>query len=151
MKPPLRSRTDVKAMVKAMRDGVIDVIATDHAPHTPYEKDVEFEQAPFGIIGLESAVSLILDRFVHNQTITLTQFIEMISTNPARILGLKNKGRIAIGADADLTLLDLNRDAVVDVHSFESKSRNCPFHGWKLKGCPAKTIVNGNVVYAFKL
>jgi len=151
MKPPLRSRTDVKAMVKAMRDGVIDVIATDHAPHTPDEKDVEFDQAPFGIIGLESAVSLILDRFVHTKTITLTHFIEMISTNPARILGLNNKGRIAIGADADLTLLDLNRDVVVDVDSFESKSRNCPFHGWKLRGYPVKTIVSGNVVYPFKL
>ncbi len=149
MKPPLRSRSDVKAMVKAMRDGIIDVIATDHAPHTPDEKAVEFDQAPFGVIGMETAVSLILDRFVHTQTITLSRFIEMISLNPARILGLKNKGRIAAGTDGDLTLLDLNKDIIVDVNTFESKSRNCPFDKWKLRGCPVKTIVKGNVVYPF--
>lgn len=149
MNPPLRSRSDVKAMVKAMRDGIIDVIATDHAPHTPDEKAVEFDQAPFGVIGMETAVSLILDRFVHTQTITLSRFIEMISLNPARILGLKNKGRIAAGTDGDLTLLDLNKDIIVDVNTFESKSRNCPFAGWKLRGCPVKTIVKGNVVYPF--
>lgn len=149
MNPPLRSRSDVKAMVKAMRDGIIDVIATDHAPHTPDEKAVEFDQAPFGVIGMETAVSLILDRFVHTQTITLSRFIEMISLNPARILGLKNKGRIAAGTDGDLTLLDLNKDIIVDVNTFESKSRNCPFDGWKLRGCPVKTIVKGNVVYPF--
>lgn len=149
MKPPLRSRSDVKAMVRAMRDGVIDVIATDHAPHTPDEKAVEFDKAPFGVIGTETAVSLILDRFVHTQTITLSRFIEMISLNPARILGLKNKGRIATGTDGDLTLLDLNKDTIVDVNTFESKSRNCPFNGWELKGCPVKTIVRGNIVYPF--
>lgn len=149
MKPPLRSRSDVKAMVKAMRDGTIDVIVTDHAPHTPDEKTVEFDRAPFGVIGMETAVSLILDRFIHTQIITLSRFIEMISLNPARILGLDNKGRIASGMDGDLTLLDLNKDTVVDVNTFESKSRNCPFDGWKLRGCPVKTIVRGNVVYPF--
>lgn len=149
MKPPLRSRADMKAMVKAMREGIIDVIATDHAPHTPDEKAVEFDQAPFGIIGLETAVSLILDRLVHTKTITLFRFIEMISTNPARILGLKNKGTITIGSDADLTLLDLHKDVVVDVDTFESKSRNCPFQGWKLKGCPVLAMVNGRVAYPF--
>ncbi len=149
MKPPLRSRSDVKAMIKAMRDGTIDVIATDHAPHTPDEKAVEFDQAPFGVIGMETAVSLILDRFIHTQMITLSRFIEMISLNPARILGLDSKGRIAPGMDGDLTLLDLNKDTVVDVNTFESKSRNCPFDGWKLRGCPVKTIVRGNIVYPF--
>lgn len=149
MNPPLRSRSDVKAMVKAMRDGTIDVIATDHAPHTPDEKAVEIDRAPFGVIGMETAVSLILDRFIHTQMITLSRFIEMISLNPARILGLDSKGRIASGMDGDLTLLDLNKDTVVDVNTFESKSRNCPFDGWKLRGCPVKTIVRGNVVYPF--
>lgn len=149
MNPPLRSRSDVKAMVNAMRDGVIDVIATDHAPHTPDDKAVKFDRAPFGVIGMETAVSLILDRFVHTQKITLSRFIEMISLNPARILGLNNKGKINSGMDGDLTLLDLNKDIVVDVNTFESKSRNCPFNGWKLRGCPVKTIVNGNVVYPF--
>jgi dihydroorotase len=149
MNPPLRSRSDVKAMVEAMREGVIDVIATDHAPHTPDDKAVEFDRAPFGVIGMETAVSLILDRFVHPQVITLSRFIEMISLNPARILGLNSKGKIAPGMDGDLTLLDLDKDTVVDVYAFESKSRNCPFDGWKLKGCPVKTIVHGNVVYPF--
>jgi dihydroorotase len=149
MKPPLRSRSDVRAMVKAMRDGTIDVIATDHAPHTPDEKAVEFDRAPFGVIGMETAVPLILDRFVRTQIITLSRFIEMISLNPARILGLPNKGRIATGMDGDLTLLDLNRVTVVDVNTFESKSRNCPFDGWELKGCPVITIVKGKMVYPF--
>lgn len=149
MNPPLRSRSDVKAMVKAMRDGTIDVIATDHAPHAPDEKAVEIDRAPFGVIGMETAVSLILDRFIHTQMITLSRFIEMISLNPARILGLDSKGRIASGMDGDLTLLDLNKDTVVDVNTFESKSRNCPFDGWKLRGCPVKTIVRGNIVYPF--
>lgn len=149
MNPPLRSRSDIRAMVKALKDGTIDVIATDHAPHTPDEKAVEFDRAPFGVIGMETAVSLILDRFVHTQIITLSRFIAMISLNPARILGLRNKGRIAPGMDGDLTLLDLNRVTVVDANGFESKSRNCPFDGWKLRGCPVKTIVKGNIVYPF--
>ena len=149
MNPPLRSRSDVKAMVKALKDGTIDVIATDHAPHTPDEKAVEFDRAPFGVIGMETAVPLILDRFVQTQIITLSRFIAMISLNPARILGLRNKGRIAPGMDGDLTLLDLNRVTIVDVNTFESKSRNCPFDGWELRGCPVKTIVKGNIVYAF--
>ncbi len=149
MNPPLRSRSDVKAMVKALKDGTIDVIATDHAPHTPDEKAVEFDRAPFGVIGMETAVPLILDRFVHTQIITLSRFIAMISLNPARILGLRNKGRIAPGMDGDLTLLDLNRITIIDVDSFESKSRNCPFDGWELRGCPVTTIVKGNIVYAF--
>jgi len=149
MNPPLRSRSDVKAMVQAMRDGIIDVIATDHAPHTLDDKAVEFDRAPFGVIGMETAVSLILDRFVHPEIITLSRFIEMISLNPARILGLNSKGKIVPGMDGDLTLLDLNKDTVVDVNTFESKSRNCPFDGWKLKGCAVKTIVHGNIVYPF--
>jgi dihydroorotase len=149
MNPPLRSRSDVKAMIQAMRDGIIDVIATDHAPHSPDDKAVDFVRAPFGVIGMEPAVSLILDRFVHPQAITLSRFIEMISLNPARILGLYGKGRIAPGMDGDLTLLDLNKLTVVDVKNFESKSRNCPFNGWELKGCPVYTIVHGNIVYPF--
>lgn len=149
MKPPLRTRSDVKAMVKAMRDDIIDVIATDHAPHTPDEKAVEFDRAPFGVIGMETAVSLILDRFVHTRTITLLRFIEMISLNPARILRLHSKGRIAPGMDADLTILDLNKVITVDINTFESKSQNCPFDGWELEGCPVKTIVKGNIVYPF--
>jgi dihydroorotase len=150
MNPPLRSEDDVKAMIKALQDDVIDVLATDHAPHTKEDKDVDFDRAPFGINGLETAVSLLLDRFVSTGIISLSSFIRKISTNPAQILGLENKGKIDIGTDADLTVLNLNRDIVVDVNSFESKSKNSPFHGWKLKGCPEMTIVQGKVVFPFE-
>jgi dihydroorotase len=147
--PPLRSQDDIKALFEAVKDGVVDVFATDHAPHTIEEKDVEFDRAPFGIDGLETAVSLILDKLVSKNIISLSRFIEMFSTKPAQILGLKDKGRIAAGADADLTILNLHKEVVVDVAKFVSKSRNNPFHGWKLKGSPTMTIIAGNVVYPF--
>jgi dihydroorotase len=149
MNPPLRSKEDVQALREAVKEGVVDVIATDHAPHAPDEKDVEFDKAPFGINGLETAVSLILDRLVNKNIISLKRFIEMISTNPAKILGLKNKGRIGIGADADLTILNLYQEIKVDVDNFKSKSRNNPFHNWKLKGAPAITVVGGKKVFPF--
>ncbi len=149
MNPPLRSKEDVQALREAIKEGVVDVIATDHAPHAPDEKDVEFDKAPFGINGLETAVSLILDRLVNKNIISLKRFIEMISTNPAKILRLKNKGRISSGADADLTILNLYRETIVDINSFKSKSQNNPFHNWKLKGAPAITIVGGKKVYPF--
>jgi len=148
MNPPLRSKEDVQALREAIKEGIVDVIATDHAPHTPDEKDVEFEKAPFGINGLETAVSLILDRLVNKDVISLKKFIEMISTSPARILSLENKGKISPGADADLTILNLYQEIVVDIDKFKSKSRNNPFHGWKLKGAPAMTIVGGKIVYS---
>jgi dihydroorotase len=148
MNPPLRSKEDVQALREAIKEGIVDVIATDHAPHTPDEKDVEFEKAPFGINGLETAVSLILDRLVNKDVISLKKFIEMISTTPARILSLENKGKISPGADADLTILNLYQEIVVDVDKFKSKSRNSPFHGWRLKGAPAMTIVGGKIVYS---
>jgi len=145
--PPLRSTEDVQALLEAIREGHIDAFATDHAPHTPDEKDVEIDQAPFGINGLETAVSLLLDKLVNKNILALEKFIAMISTNPARILGLENKGKISIGADADLTILKLHQEVVVDKNQFRSKSRNNPFHGWKLKGAPAMTIVAGKIVY----
>lgn len=145
--PPLRSDEHRQALLEGLKDGTIDVIATDHAPHTPEEKDVEFDLAPFGLIGLETAVSLMLDRFVHKNVISLERLIDLMSCRPARLLGLKNKGRIAPGADADLTILNLRQEVVIDVHRFASKSRNCPFHGWKLKGAVALTIVGGKIVY----
>ncbi len=147
--PPIRSNNDSKALIEAVKNGIIDVFVTDHAPHTPDEKAVEFNEAPFGINGLETAVSLILDRLVNKKIISLEKFIEMISLKPAHILGLENKGKICVGADADLTILDINKEIVVDVNKFESKSRNNPFHGWKLKGSPVMTIVGGKVVYPF--
>ncbi len=147
--PPLRSREDVEALQSAVKEGLIDVIATDHAPHTAQEKGKDFDQAPFGINGLESAVSLLLDRFVNKRMLPLGQFVRMMSTAPAALLGLKDKGVIRPGADADLTLLDLQGWTVVDVDSFASKSRNSPFHGWKLKGVPMAAIVAGRMAYPF--
>ena len=149
MNPPLRSGSDVAALVEAVRTGVVDVIATDHAPHTAEEKNRDFEKAPFGVVGLETAVPLVLDRFVHRKVISLGRFVELMSANPARLLGLAGKGRIAAGADADLTVLDLERETTVDKAHFESKGRNTPFDGWTLRGGVAMTIVGGRVAYPF--
>lgn len=146
--PPLRSKDDVEALVKAIKDGIVDVIVTDHAPHTLDEKNVELDDAPFGINGLETAVSLILDKLIFKNIIPLRKFIEMISTTPAIILGLENKGKIKVGVEADLTILNLHKEIVVDVKKFKSKSRNNPFHGWKLRGAPVMTIVGGKIVYS---
>jgi len=145
--PPLRSEEHRRALVEGLKDGTIDIIATDHAPHTEEEKDVELDRAPFGLIGLETAVPLILDRFVQKNVISLERFVQLMATKPAELLGLKNKGRIAVGADADLTLLNLRKEFTVDVNHFASKSRNCPFSGWKLKGMAVMTIVGGKIVY----
>jgi len=147
--PPVRSAEDVQELQKAAAEGVVDVLATDHAPHLPEQKDAGFLKAPFGINGLETAVSLLLDRLVSRQILPLPRLIEMFSTRPARILGLRGKGRIAPGADADLTILNLHQDFVVDVRKMVSKSRNNPFDGWKLKGGPQMTIRAGRVVYPF--
>ncbi len=147
--PPLRSSEDVRALIAAVQDGTVDVFATDHAPHSAKDKDVPIEKAPFGMVGLETAVSLLLDRLVNKKVISVMRFIEMIATAPAALLGLKSKGRIAVGADADLTILNLHKTVVVDSAAFASKSRNTPFHGRKLKGAPVMTIVGGRVVYPF--
>ena len=149
MNPPLRSAEDVAALVEAVKNGVIDAIATDHAPHTVRDKEATFAKAPFGIVGLETAVPLLLDRLVLGNIISLRRFIELLSTNPARLLGLTNKGKLNVGADADITLLDLGAEMVVDRDKFESKSRNSPFHGWKLTGAAVMTVVGGKVVFPF--
>jgi len=145
--PPLRSEEDRQALLEGLRDGTIDVIATDHAPHAPDEKDVEFDQAPFGIIGLESALPVLLDRLVQTRIITLNRLVELLSTNPARLLKLKNKGHLQVGADADLTLIQLQKKHTLDVSQFASQSRNCPFAGWSVKGRAVMTIVGGRIVY----
>ena len=146
MKPPLRSTEDVQALLAAVKDGTIDIFASDHAPHTSDEKAVELDFAPFGIIGLETAVPLLLDKLVHKNIISLSRFVFMMSTRPAEIFGLTNKGKICIGADADITILNLQKEFFIDATKFKSKSRNCPFHGWKTKGKPVKTIVEGKIV-----
>lgn len=147
--PPLRARSDVKALLGAVREGLIDVFATDHAPHAEEEKRLGFERAPFGINGLETAVPLLLDRLVRSKVISLNRLVRMMATAPARLLGLKEKGVLRPGADADLTILDLNARTVVDVRSFVSKSRNSPFDGWRLRGAPVAALVGGRVAFPF--
>jgi dihydroorotase len=149
MNPPLRSAADQAALVAALGSGVVDVIATDHAPHTAAEKGLGLAAAPFGVVGLETAVSLVLDRLVRPGKISLARFVELLSCGPARLLGLRRKGRLAAGADADLTILDLGRPVAVDKTRFESKGRNTPFEGWRLQGGPVMTVAGGRVVYPF--
>ena len=146
MNPPLRSAADRDAMLKGLADGSIDVIATDHAPHHYDEKHVEFDKAPFGITGLETAVSLTLDRLVHAGRITLARAIELMSLNPARLMGVAG-GSLAEGAPADVTILAPEMHVTVDVSRMRSKSKNTPFAGWTLRGSVAATIVGGRMVY----
>jgi dihydroorotase len=149
MNPPLRSAKDAAALLAAVKDGTIDVFATDHAPHASAEKAAGIEKAPFGVVGLETAVSLLLDRLVHKGVIPLARFIAMWTAGPAEILGLAGLGRIAVGAEADLTLLNLRQNVVVEAGAFVSLGRNTPFQGWKLKGAPVQTILGGRVVFPF--
>jgi len=146
MNPPLREEVDRAAMIEGLRDGSIDVIATDHAPHHQDEKMLEFDSAPFGIVGLETAVPLCLDRLVHAGVIGLDRLVDLLSAAPARILGVPG-GMLADGGPADITILA--PDLLVTIHaaSFRSKSRNTPFDGWTLRGAVAATIVGGRVVY----
>ncbi len=146
MNPPLRDAVDRDEMIRGLADGSIDVIATDHAPHHLDEKSVEFDRAPFGIVGLETCVSLTLDRLVHRGVITLPRFVELLSVNPARILNVPG-GSLAPGAPADVTLLAPDLDVTVDPAALRSKSKNTPFGGWRLRGGVAATIVAGRVVY----
>jgi len=146
MNPPLRSQADVDAVIEALTDGTADAIATDHAPHHADEKALEFDLAPFGIVGLESAVPLACDRLLHTGHITLQRLIELLAVNPARILRL-DAGDLIDGAVGNVTVLDLERTATVDAAGFASKSRNTPFDGWELKGWPVYTIVAGEIVW----
>jgi len=143
MNPPLRTVVDVQAMKEGLRDDVIDVIATDHAPHTVDEKEVEFAQAPFGIVGLETAIGLSMTELVHSHILTLHQLIEKFSVNPRRILTL-SPINIQEGEMANLTILDPDLEWIVDIQSFRSKSKNSPFHGRKVKGKAIGIINNGN-------
>ena len=145
MAPPLRTKRDVEALVEALVDGTIDCIATDHAPHALAEKEGEFDQAAFGIVGLETAVSVLLDRLVRPGLLPLGTLVARLSRDPARLLNLPG-GSLAAGAPADLTLLDPERTVTVDPLTFRSKSRNTPFGGWTLTGGPWLTVVGGNVI-----
>jgi dihydroorotase len=144
MNPPLRTKEDIQAIKEGLRDGVIDIIASDHAPHTIDEKEVEFAQAPFGIVGLETAIGLSITELVHQKYLTLIQLIEKLSINPRRILSLPTIN-IQEGEVANLTLLDPTIEWIVDNHSFKSKSKNSPFHGRRLKGKAIGILNNGKM------
>jgi len=146
MNPPLRETVDRDAMLAGIADGSVDVIATDHAPHHYDEKLQEFDRAPFGITGLETAVSLCFDRLVHAGRISLSRMIELLSVNPARILRVPG-GTLAEGAVADITVLAPDLPVTVDVARMRSKSKNTPFGGWTLRGGVAATLVGGRIVF----
>jgi len=146
MNPPLRERADVEALVEGLADGSVDVIATDHAPHHADEKRVEFDRAPFGIVGLETCVPLTLDRLVHRGLISLARMVELLSVNPARILR-RPGGSLAAGQIADITVLAPDQAVTIRAAALKSKSKNTPFDGWRLKGAPAITIVGGRTVF----
>jgi dihydroorotase len=147
MNPPLRQTEDRDAMLKGLADGSVDAIATDHAPHHADEKHVEFDRAPFGITGLETAVSLCFDRLVHAGVLSLPRLIELLSVNPARILRVPG-GSLSDGAPADVTVLAPDLPVTSAAVRMRSKSKNMPFEGWTLRGGVAATIVGGRVVYA---
>jgi len=146
MNPPLRDELDRAAMCAGLVDGTVDAIATDHAPHHYDEKQVEFDRAPFGITGLETAVSLVFDRLVHAGAITLSRMVELMSLNPARILNVTG-GSLSEGALADITILAPDLLVTVSVDRMRSRSKNTPFGGWSLRGGVAATIVGGRSVY----
>jgi dihydroorotase len=146
MNPPLRETADRDAMLEGIADGSVDVIATDHAPHHADEKLVEFDRAPFGIVGLETCVPLVFDRLVHAGRVGLSRAIELLSVNPARVFRLPG-GTLADGAPADVTILAPDAPVTIRAAALRSKSKNTPFDGWQLRGAIAATIVGGNMVY----
>jgi len=145
--PPLRTRQDVDAIKAGLKDGTIDCIATDHAPHTHEDKEVEYDAAPPGLIGLETAFALAFKELVATGVLTLPQLVDKMSTGPARVMGLADKGVIAEGKDADLAIIDPDRQWTVTKEDTVSKSRNSPFMGWQFTGRVATTICGGKVVY----
>jgi len=148
MNPPLRTAQDVDALLEGIADGTVTILASDHAPHCEFEKEVEFDMAPFGILGLETELGLFLDILIHKKkVIDLPRLIEMYTLNPARLLKL-DRGTLSVGAPADVTLINPGLEWTVDKHASFSRSRNTPFHGWELKGRAVRTIVGGKTVWA---
>jgi len=143
--PPLRTAEDVEAIKKGLEDGTVDAIATDHAPHLRVEKFYEFADCENGISGLETAVPLAITNLIHTDALPLTEFVAKFTINPAKILHL-DRGTLSLGKNADITILDLEKEEVVDPEQFESKGKNTPFAGMNLKGMPVYTIVNGKIV-----
>ena len=147
MSPPLRSRDHINAIIEALKDGTIDAIATDHAPHHADEKALEYDRAPFGITGLETGIGLALDRLVHGGVIDLKRLVELCSVNPARIFNLKDRGTLRKGAWADVTILDPDLEWKFDVLKSKSRSRNTPFDGVTMRGSAVATFVGGRLVF----
>jgi len=145
MNPPLGAREDREALLEGLADGTVDAIATDHAPHEPAIKDVEFDKAPFGILGFETAIGLALEQLVHSGRITLMRMVELFTTGPARVLGKERK--LNIGEPGDITIFSLDRPWTYSVKESASKSRNSPFDGRSFKGGPAATIVAGKIAF----
>ncbi len=145
MKPPLRSESDRLALIQGLIDGTVDAIASDHAPHHADEKDVEYNCAPFGILGLETTLPLCLERLVHTGLISLSRLIELLTIGPAKALNLP-VGSLAPGKPADVTIFDPDREVTIDPEAFRSKGRNTPFGGWKLRGAAVATVVGGRRV-----
>ncbi len=147
MNPPLRSQQDRDALIEGIADGTLTILASDHAPHATFEKEVEFDRAPFGIVGLETELGLFLDLLVHKpRAIDLPRVIEMFTVEPAKLLKL-NSGALSAGAPADVTLIDPDLEWTVQPERFHSASRNTPFSGWQLKGRAVRTIVSGRTVW----
>ena len=147
MNPPLRSRADVDALLEGIADGTLSILCSDHAPHADFEKEVEFDAAPFGIIGLETELGLFFDLLVHkHRKIDIVRLIKMYTVEPARLLRI-NAGTLSIGAPADVTLIDPDLEWTVRIDRFESASRNSPFADWKLRGRAVRTIVEGKTVW----
>jgi dihydroorotase len=147
MNPPLRSAKDREAILEGLTDGTIEILCSDHAPHCDYEKEVEFDYAPFGITGLEIELTLSLMQLVHTKRLSLTDMIAKFTVNPAKLLNLP-KGTLSAGADADVTMFDLEREWVYRPEDSASKSKNNPFFGWQLKGQAVATIVGGKVAWS---
>jgi len=147
MNPPLRSAKDREAILEGLADGTIDILCSDHAPHCDYEKEVEFDYAPFGITGLETELALSLMQLVHTKRLSLADMIAKFTINPARLLNL-NKGTLSVGADADVTVFDPEQEWIFNREESASKSKNNPFFGWKLKGRTVATIVAGKLVWS---
>ena len=149
MNPPLRERVDQKALLAGLADGTIEILASDHAPHASYEKEVEFAEAPFGIVGLETELGIFAKILIEGKILDWPQMLGKLTLNPARLLGL-DRGTLAPGAVADITLIDPKRSWKVDAAQFQSLSRNTPFHGWQLPARATHTIVDGRLVWSLE-
>jgi dihydroorotase len=147
MNPPLAAREDREALLAGLADGAVDAIATDHAPHEPALKDVEFDRAPFGILGFETALALALEQLVHTGRLSLMRIVELFTTGPARVLGIESERKIAANHPADLTIFSVDHSWTFNVKDSPSKSRNSPFDGRAFKGAPIATIVAGRIVH----